>query len=435
MKFKNIFNTDIPLFNRKAEISPKIKPTLEANGGAQTITAKIITQAVDLSRKDIKRWRQALDEVNDTTRPRRVELQYIYQYLLPDGHLQSQIQLRKLATIATRFIIVDKAGKEDTEKTKLLQTAWFQNFVSDALDSVYFGHTLLELVDIESMTFKLIPRENVVPEHETVLLNVNDDKGIVFTDEIYNKWLIEVGQRHDIGMLNNIVQQLIWKKNAQHSWAEFAERFGFPFVYATTTSRDKKTLDTIETQLKALGEASGGVFPKGTGIDMKEASRSDAYNVYDRLIERANTEISKQINGGTMLSDNGASRSQSEVHERNLDEKIAEADHRLIEFTVNNQLLPILMAHGFKFSEDDKFMFDRSESIYLNELWNIVNQLMYKYDIDMDWISKTFNIPIKGERKQQQQIQEPPARNNSGASSSIQGGGQFNAEGVNFPNY
>lgn len=98
--------------------------------------------------------------------------------------------------------------------------------------------------------------------------------------------------------------------------------------------------------LQALGEAAQAVLPEGTTIDVKESKTGDAYMVFDKQIERANTELSKAVLGGTMLTDNGSSRSQSEVHERNLDDKLSEDDRRIVTFTVNDQLIPMLALWG-----------------------------------------------------------------------------------------
>ena len=61
-------------------------------------------------------------------------------------------------------------------------------------------------------------------------------------------------------------------------------------------------------------ELSWGLFPEGTEIEIKETTRGDAFNVYDKRIDRANSEISKGVLNQTMTIDSGSSLSQSEVH-------------------------------------------------------------------------------------------------------------------------
>ena len=119
-------------------------------------------------------------------------------------------------------------------------------------------------------------------------------------------------------------------------------------------------------------------------------------------------ELSKAIVGGTMNTDNGSSRSQAEVHERNLDDKIAATDRRMVQFVVNNQLIPMMQFWGWNInSETDKFLFDTSFELTLSEHWNIVNEVMQRYEVEVNWLSKTFNIPIVGERKDNVSDTEP----------------------------
>lgn len=364
-----------------------------------TIVAKIIGEFKDRTRAEIKKWRQALELAGDIEAPRLYLLQDLYDNLKDDGHFISQVELRKAATLCAPFHIQNrKTGEIDEEKTKLFASEWFYNLMEDILEAPYYGYTLLELVNPLTMTFELVPRRNVVPTLSLVLQEVNASTGISY-ETGYENTLIHVGKPSDLGLMANICGQLIWKRNAQQSWAEFSERFGFPLITATTNKTSQGDIDKIDNMLSALGEAAQAVLPEGTTIDIKPFSGGDAYQVYDKQIERINTEIGKPITGGTMISDNGSSRSQSEVHERNLDGKIASADRRIVTFTVNNQLMRIMQAAGWNINpETDEFVFDTTVNLSLKEYFEIVTNLLEKgYPIPTKWISKTFNIPIDGE--------------------------------------
>ncbi|MDR0363773.1 MAG: DUF935 domain-containing protein, partial [Bacteroidales bacterium] len=152
--------------------------------------------------------------------------------------------------------------------------------------------------------------------------------------------------------------------------------------------------------LEALGEAARAVLPEGTTIDIKPFSGGDSYMVYDKQIERINSEISKPLIGGTMISDNGSSRSQSEVHERNLDFKIGLRDKKIIEFIVNGQLIPMMHAWGWDVNpETDKFQYEATFELTVKEHWEVVRSALDYFDIPEEWISKTFNMPIDGKKE------------------------------------
>ncbi|MCT4613599.1 MAG: DUF935 family protein [Marinifilaceae bacterium] len=366
------------------------------------IIAKIVGEFKDSSRKDINKWREALETINNIDDPRWADYHDLLDDLMTDGHLQAQIQIRKLATKSSKFIVLDKkTGKEVAEKTEWFKSSWFYNFLDLALDYFFKGYRVLELTDTGKMNFELLPPRNIVPTKKIMLLETTGDKGIHYNDNSLRDYIIEIGEPSYLGILNDIIPQLIWKRNAQQSWAEFSERFGMPLITATTTQRDAKELDKIEEMLSQLGEAAQAVFPEGTNIDIKNDGSKDAYQVYDKQIDRTNSEISKPIVGGTMVSDNGSSKSQSEVHERTLDNKISESDRVFIEFLVNDKLIPIMNKFGFNFSENEKWSFDRSQAIPIKDHWAIVKEALREFDIDEKWISKTFNIPILGKKKKE----------------------------------
>ncbi|RKR83200.1 uncharacterized protein DUF935 [Mucilaginibacter gracilis] len=366
----------------------------------QTIIGKIITEYKNLNRKMIDDWRNALRSALDVIFPRRYLLQDLYDDLETDGHFQSQFILRFAATLGYNFELIDDAtGEVDKETTKLFQSNWFYQFMKKALTVHKKGYTLLELINPATMEFKIVPRRNVLPNKKVIVLSVMDQDGIDYTTGGYENRIIEVGETDDLGLMNDIIPQLIWKRNAQQSWAEFSEKFGMPLVTATTSKTNDRDLDKLEQLLEALGESARAVLPAGTSINVTPFAGKDSYQVYDAQINRCNSEISKPIVGGTMATDNGSSRSQSEVHERNLDDKIASEDRLLFSFLVNDKLIPLMRTWGWPIPEKRTFVFPKSFDLSLMDHWTIVFQGLQYFDISIDWISKTFNMPVDAVKK------------------------------------
>lgn len=380
-----------------------------------TVLAKIIQEHKDSTRVEIQKWRQALEATQDPKEPVMYLLQDIYDNLESDGHLMSQVELRKSALLNSPFSIIDKkTGIADVIKTESFITEWFYTFLENALDSIFKGFSLFEIVDSQNMSIELIPRRNVIGKQSKIVLDTTSNKFISFAKG-FETTLIHVGRPTNLGLLANLCGQLIWKRNAQQSWAEFTEKYGQPLITATTNKSNTKDLDSIQQMLATLGESARAVLPEGTTIDIKPFAGSDSYKVYDMQIERINGEISKPIVGGTMLTDNGSARSQSEVHERNLDDKISMRDKRMIEFIVNGQLVPLMAYWGHDINpETDKFVFDKSFELSLKEHWEIVSGMLNTYDIDEKWVAKTFSVPILTKKLPQatptpeQKIQKTP---------------------------
>ena len=366
-----------------------------------SIFSSIVNSFKDQTRAEIVKWRSALALAQNPLNPRICQLQDLYDNLEADGHYIAQRNLRKAATSGYAFSIVErKTGKINVEKTAFFQSEWFFDFLDSALDSIFKGFTLIELTDPKNLVLNTIPRRHIVPQLGIVVKEVYDQTGINFTKG-FEHTLIHVGKPTDLGLMADICGQLIWKRNAQLSWAEFTERFGMPLISATTNKTTRADIQQIDEMLATLGESARAVLPEGTTIAVTPFAGSDAYRVYDEQIERINAEISKPITGGTMVTDDGSSRSQSEVHERNLDDKLSEADRRMVSFVVNKQLMPILAYWHHPVNPDtDLFLFDDAFELDLTQHWNIVNQmLMQGYEVDEKWLSQTFNVPITGRRE------------------------------------
>lgn len=367
-----------------------------------SIFSSIIAGFKDRTRADIQKWRSALNVAQNPANPRSYPLQDLYDNLESDGHFLAQKELRKTATSGYGFSIIDvKTGEVNQEKTDFFCGEWFFDFLGYALDSIFKGFTLIELTDPKTLTFALIPRRNVIGALGIVQRDISDCTGINFNAKEYRDTLIKVGKPTDLGLMANICGQLIWKRNAQQSWAEFTERFGMPLITAITSQTSPADIRKLDDMLAALGESARAVLPEGTTINVTPFAGSDAFKVYDSQIDRINAEISKPITGGTMVTDDGSSRSQSEVHERNLDDKLSEADRRMIMFVVNGQLIPLLQRFKYPFNPDtDRFQFNQTFELDLTQHWNIVNQMIAQgYDVDEKWLAQTFNVPITGRRE------------------------------------
>jgi phage gp29-like protein len=366
------------------------------------IFPSIIAGFKDRTRADIQKWRRALELAQSPINPRMWLLQDLYDNLESDGHYLAQKELRKTATSGYGFSIIDvKTGEVNQEKTNFFCGEWFFDFLDYALDSIFKGFTLIELTDPKTLAFNLIPRRNVIGTLGIVQRDISDCKGIDFNSKDFQNTLVKIGKPSDLGLMANICGQLIWKRNAQQSWAEFTERFGMPLITATTNQTTSADIRQLDDMLAELGESARAVLPEGTTINVTPFAGSDAFKVYDSQIDRINAEISKPITGGTMVTDDGSSRSQSEVHERNLDDKLSEADRRMIMFVVNGQLIPLLQRFKYPFNPDtDRFQFNQSFELDLTQHWNIVNQMIAQgYEVDEKWLAQTFNVPITGRRE------------------------------------
>jgi len=375
--------------------SVKTKQALE-------LIAKLAKVTDNLTQKDIRKWRQAWQVAINVENPVRIYLLDIYVDTMIDLHLSGIIQQRKSQILQRKFKLVDDKNKEDQEKTKLFQTKWFKDTVDLALDSVYWGYTLIELGNLlygPIMKFEkatLVPRKNVIPEAGVVIMQQGDsiNKGIKFREEPYASWIIEAGRADDLGLLLKLSPHAISKKNVMAFWDQFAELFGMPIRYAETISRDDKETVKIENMLENMGSAAWGIFPTGTSIKLLESTKGDAFNVYDKRIDRANSEMSKGVLSQTLTTEQGNKGSQAlgNVHQDVADD-VTNADADFIKELVNDQIIPLMLKHGFPL-EGYTFDWDDQDSMAPD----IEMKLLDVYDVDPEYYIKKYNYPILGKK-------------------------------------
>ena len=281
-------------------------------------------QTQSLTKQDVARWRRAWAMALNIENPKRGALYSIYTDALIDLHLTGCFAQRYHKTLLKAFVLTDDEGKENEEAAKIFESKWFYHFLLNALESIAWGHSLIQLGDVITdangvMKFsdvELVPREHVCPEFGVLLRDCSDSpqQGIPYREGALSDWCVEVGESRNLGLLLKCAPHAISKKNMTSYWDVFGEIFGMPMRVGTTTSQNPADRKQIEVMLEEMGAAGWALFPEGTTIEIKESSRGDAYNVYDRRIDRANSEMSKGVVGQTMTIDDGSSKSQSETH-------------------------------------------------------------------------------------------------------------------------
>ena len=372
---------------------------------ARRIIAEITRKTDALTQKDIAGWRRAWQMAINVETPRRTFLYDLYADSLVDGHLTGCIEQRKSKTLGRPFRLLTRNGEEDAEATALLEREWFYDFLSLALDSIFWGHSLIEMGavirDDKGPRFDsaiLIPRKHVVPEYGVLLRDPSDDipQGIPYRSGDYARWLVEVGKPYDLGLLLRCAPYYISKKNMGAYWDTFGEIFGMPMRIANTSATNKADIARIEEVMDNMGAAFWGVFPEDTKISFQESSRGDAYNVYDKRLDRCDKEISKILLSQTMTIDNGSSLSQSEVHLEIFDH-ICASDAKRIGYIINDRLLPLMVSSGFPV-KGLTFAWDYSDEMTEAEMREQERVILQYYDVDPEYFTRKYNVPIIGRR-------------------------------------
>ena len=350
---------------------------------------------------DIADWRTACQMAKSFDNPNRIRLYEIYDDVALDLHLSGTIEQLNGYVKARSFKFVNEKGEENEDAVKIFDQEWFKDLLDYHLESRYYGHSLVELGNIivganNVMAYDgvtLIPREHVVPEKGRIVHIKGEDwkTGLPFREAPFTDWLIESGRKNDLGLFEKAAKETISKKYALAFWDTFAEMFGIPIRIAKTSTRDEAERSKMAAMMENMGAKAWGVFDDSTDIELVESTKSDAYNVYDKRVERANSELSKLVLNQTMTIDDGSSLSQSQTHLdvlENLVESICDG----IRDMVNNKLLPRMIHHGFpvqglSFEWDEPVDYTPEQQKAFEEM--IVNH----YEVPGDYFKKKYGVP------------------------------------------
>ena len=404
-----LFDNFINLFRRNDGLTDEMRRHLRSidKEKARKMLIDLNLQTERLTRQDIAAWRAAWQRALDVENPNRNRLYDIYTDVCCDLHLTGCIGQRQGFVTRKGFKLMDKDGNVDEEATALFEAEWFDDFVTEVLDTRFWGASLIEfgapvsvLGQMRFSSVSLVPRRHVRPEYGVIVRDQNDspDRGISYRDGALADWCIEVGKPHDLGLLLKCCPQALPKKNMLSFWDGFGEIFGMPIRIARTTSADEKERSKLENMLAKMGAAFYGVFAEGTEIEIKETTRGDAYNVYDKRIERANSELSKGTLNQTMTIDSGSSLSQSEVH-LEVFEDVVEHDRKFLRNVINNKLIPFMIKHGFPL---EGLTFEWDDTVeYTPEQIRQVEQMLIQggYEIDPDYFREKYDIHILGKKE------------------------------------
>lgn len=372
----------------------------------KSLMVELVTQTQALTKKDIRNWRNAWQMAINIEQPLRGPLYDIYTDVEIDLHLTGCIGQRKGFVQKKSFKLVDAAGKKDDAATAFFETRWFKSLVSLILDSRYWGHSLIQLGDVVTRDGKtsfdnvgLIPRKHVIPEYGVIVREQGEEwrTGYDYRNGPMSDWVIEAGEPKDLGLFLKAATQTIPKKNMLGFWDTFGEMFGMPVRIGKTVSRDEGELNKIEDMLSNMGAAAWGLFPEGTEIEIKETTRGDAFNVYDKRIDRANSELSKGILNQTMTIDNGSSLSQSEVH-LEVFENVVDSDADMVKDIVNDQLLPRMLRHGFPV-KGLRFEWDNSIDYTPEQQIAYETMILDRFEVNPKYLIEKYNMPITGKKE------------------------------------
>lgn len=344
MDFKN------EIYNKMLSFIPdgkvKTEAAIRSESKNKTKLTEIKRASTLFAPKTLNDWKNAVALATDSENPSFLFLAELYDNLKLDSHLVSVIESRIHRVLRSKFVFVNEAGDEVPEVKALFERPWFEEFVTESLWSKFDGVKVLEIFhvneNLELFTAEAIPMAHVNTKKGLILKEPGDENGWDYRSGVLEDYYMQIGKDTDLGMLSELATLVLAKKLAMGSWLDYIEKYGIPPKSITTnnmsTERDEELLEM------GLNMVSNhvSILKEGEKIEFGLMPNTDAHKVFDEMINRLNSEISKRILGQTMTTEDGSSNAQAQVHENVANDR-HESDKLFIQYIINEHLLPRLL--------------------------------------------------------------------------------------------
>lgn len=336
-------------------------------------------------RKDIADYQAAINQTL-SQQPRWIKLQELYNSLMLDAHLTSQIELRRNKTLCQTFAL--RSGDKDIELSAELRNLIY-SAIGHILDSVMYGYSLVEL-DPSTLSLTLLDRRNIDPKNKLLFLNPLYGESLDYTSlREYNSTLFDFVSS-PLGLLSKAAPHVLFKRFAQSCWSEYCEIYGMPPRYIKTNTNDKELVDYYKDMLANIG--SGASYVLDLDDDMGFASiTATGGDVYERLISLCKEELSLLICGAQVGQDTTYGSNAKEQSSQELLTSVVEQDQEFVQNCLNNKLIPALSALNL-LPQDAVFSYPQQEDT--NKLFDQTIKAAAYFDIDPKWFKDKFGIEV-----------------------------------------
>ena len=369
-------------------------------------------------KQDIGKWREAIEEMENSYYKHRVKVQGIYKDTVLNGHVRACINKRKNITLLQEFAFVDKNGNPiDNITNDIFKKKWFADTLNYILDGQLYGYSLVNWTELQNglpANVQIINREFINPDacivgtfpYATSGLELNDKS--IYSWSLYSKTNSEHGiSQCGYGLLYEVAFYEILLRNLMGYNADFVEKFGQPVIMVDTMKTDEDERGYLEDMISTLGSSGYMIKDAQDVVTYLEYSKADkGYEAYANLEKRCEEKISKVLLGHADALDStpGKLGTQGELSPSQIAlNEIQTIDSNYLEYYVNDYLIPKLKSLGIMIP-DGRFIFLNNTEKELQEEKEIkTTTAIAQYvktlseagvSVDIQWLSTKLDIPL-----------------------------------------
>lgn len=349
----------------------------------------------------LKDWKAAVTAATDRENPDRGPLMRFYENLMLDNHAASVIESRIFYSQRSARKLVDAAGEENKELTKLFERPWFDDLIYKTIFEKFQGTTLLGMFDLtpdgELAELMEIPQSHFNTKLGIIVENEGEQNGTSYREGPMANYVVQIGGDYDLGMLEKLAPIILAKKLGLGSWLDYIEKYGVPPLFITTDREDDNRLKELYNAAKNF---KSNHFMVGRGQEKFEIGKDaggGATSPFDTLMERANGETSKRVLGGVGIADEKSFVGSAEIQFRLAKDRF-ESDKLFFKYVFNTLIKPRLIKLSPVYAPlaDHTFEWDDTENMTKAELIDAVVKLGSIYEVDPEYITEQTGIPIIG---------------------------------------
>lgn len=369
--------------------------------GANKASSQLDYQAETLQAQTLKEWKLAVMTATDPEEPDFTYLDALIKNLMLDNHLASIIDSRILFCQRSPFEIVNEAGEENEELTRLFERTWFEDFQRLTLMTRFKPRKLIELFDIDPETKEIdsvdeIPLPFFNPQKGLITKSPGEATGWQYKDGSLANYYIQVGKDKDLGMLVDMAPIILAKKLSLGSLLDYIEKYGVPALFITTDREDDARLQEL---FEAASNFKSNGFMVGRGQEKFEIGKSESGSSesFIGVAEFANNEMSKRILGGSGLTDEKSFVGSSEIQFRLAKDRF-ESDKLFTKNIINKELFPRLQKISPVYSglAGHYFRYKDNEIQSSKDVAELVAILAQHYELDTQELSEKVGFKIIG---------------------------------------
>lgn len=303
----------------------------------------------------------------------------VYKQLLYDPHVFACVQSRKSGVLSLEWEI--NRGKNKDKNTQIIEDLFKKidvyKLISDILNATSFGFQPIEIIWKKFGNY-VLPSELKAKPVDWFCFD--DDNILKFrTKEHYygeelpsRKFLCpQANPTYENPYGERTLSRVFWavtfKKGGLKFWVTFSEKYGIPHLigkHPRGASQDET--DRLADLLENMIQDAIAVIPDDSSVEIQEANKSSSAEIFEKLIDKMNAEISKAILGQTLTTEVGSrgSYAASNTHLK-IRQDLIDSDKKLVESTIN-QLINWIYEFNFPNSEIPTFEMYEIEDVDLN---------------------------------------------------------------------